>query len=78
MQRHIKLRLRCVSATAGVNGEAVVLAPHIDSGGRENETFHNAETLPTAAMSFTVTNGDAKGVFQAGKDYLMQIKPVET
>lgn len=79
MNRHIQMRLKCTVVTPGAGGsEAVTLAPHVDAGGEENATFHNAETAPTAAVSFTVTNTDARGSFQVGKYYKVKITPVET
>jgi hypothetical protein len=76
MPQRIKLRMKCASVTPDGANEAVVFTPVNE--GRENESFHALEALPTAALSFTITHGGSKGAFQADQRYTVTIKPVAT
>lgn len=78
MHHKPKIQLKCQSVTGPAGAESVTLSTSGVERNRNNETWHGSDTPATAQLTLVITNKDAAGTFEAGKQYVISVDAVET
>lgn len=69
-----RCKFKCESITTFENGVSVKMYP-VHSGSEENKSFY--QYTPGGSLDLQVLNPEAAKMFQPGKEYYIDISPVE-
>lgn len=72
MSKKIVAKVKCVGIADSYGNESVSFNAVID-GSEENKSFSAA--TPSLNLNMVISNPDAKGAFEAGKEYLLTFEP---
>lgn len=68
----IRAKMNCFSVLK-TSGQEVVKLTAVTANSEENKTY--SKFTPSASVEMTITNPDALGFFEAGKEYTIDFNP---
>lgn len=73
---NIRFKVFCESVTHHNGGSQTVVLRPVHSDSEENKTF--SKYTPSGRFEFVISNPDAAGAYEPGKEYILTSSPVPT